>query len=181
MPRASTRSSSVTYCTENEGTPFRKNPGFTHGEEVPASRVLAAVKNSANHAQITSGVAFPAFHNNTVESHAVVSQQAAQKARSDKKGVWKIDRTTTGFVPTEAALGPKGTLVYPKFFRRVDKWKTQKPDAAAFIDWLKRQADGRKLVAGAELRPVPLWQLFQVVDKRRVAVPYDVAKLWFSE
>lgn len=106
---------------------------------------------------------------------------AARKARTAKAGVWKVDSTTTGFVPTKDALGIDGALAYPKFYRRVEKWKTAKPNARAFINGLKQQDDGKKLVQGAQPSPVRLWQLFEVASTRKVAVPYDVTRLWFSE
>lgn len=160
---------------------FRDNPGFHHGKEVSAAEVLAVLKSSANYVQAAKGWAFPAFYENTDETHAALFQKVSAKARAANKGMWTKDRTTTGFVPTKDALHSDGTLVYPKFYRRVQQWKTNKPNAAAFIKWLKVQADGKKLVQGALPSPVPLWRLFEVVSTTKVAVPYDVTRLWFSE
>ena len=160
---------------------FRDNPGFHHGKEVSAAEVLSVLKSSANYAQAAKGWAFPAFYENTDETHATLFQKVSAKARAAHKGLWIKDRTTTGFVPTKEALRSDGTLVYPKFYRRVQKWKTQTPNAAAFITWLKAQADGKKLVQGALPSPVPLWRLFEIVNTTKVAVPYDVTRLWFSE
>jgi len=36
-------------------------------------------------------------------------------------------------------------------------------------------------VQGAEFAPVALWKLFEPVGTKKVRVPYDVTKLWFSE
>lgn len=160
---------------------FTRNPGFKHGEEISAHAVGAVLKSSANYRQVSRGAAFPAFYDNTEESHAADFKIAADKARAAKKGVWADDMTTLGFVPNPDALGREGALIYPKFYRRVVKWKTAKPDAKAFVKWLKAQADGKKLVIGAARDPMPLWQLFEVRSKTLVAVPYDVTKLWFSE
>lgn len=60
-------------------------------------------------------------------------------------------------------------------------WPANQPNAKAFVAWLKKHKDGKKLVLGASRNPTPLWQLFEVVSTRKVAVPYDVTKLWFSE
>ena len=164
------------------GYVFRKNPGgFRHSQVVSASRILDVIRSSENYLQAARGWAFPAFYENTDESHAVLFAVAAARARKAKKPIWTQDETTTGFVPTKDALHVGGTLVYPKIYRRVQKWPGNKPDARAFINWLKKQADGKKLVQGAHRTPVPLWQLFEVVSARKVAVPYDVTKLWFSE
>jgi len=163
------------------GYVFHDNPGFSHGKVVSASDVEAVLGSSANYLQVTKGWAFPAFYQNTDETHAVVFQEAASKARSAGRGVWNADVTTTGFVPTKDALGAGGALVYPKFFRRVEKWKNAKPSASAFITWLKAQSDGKKLVHGVTTNAVPLWKLFVAVGAKKVAVPYDVTKLWFSE
>jgi endonuclease YncB( thermonuclease family) len=160
---------------------FTASPGFKHGAIVTAADVLGAIKASANYRQASAGWVFPAFYENTDETHAAVFQKAAAKARDGKKGVWSKDLTTVGFVPTATALGKNGTLVYPKFFRRVEKWKAAKPNAQAFINWLKTQADGKKPVQGAKPTPVPLWTLFERVSSQKVAVPYDVTRLWFSE
>lgn len=163
------------------GYVFRKNPGFKHGAIVASEAVLQHIRASENYKQALGGWAFPAFYDNTDETHAVRFASAARKARKAKKGVWAQDTTTTGFVPTAESLHPSGALVYPKFYRRVEKWPTPQADAAAFIDWLKKQADGKKMVLGAARTPMRLWQLFEVVSKTKVAVPYDVSKLWFSE
>lgn len=163
------------------GYVFRTNPGFTHGKLIPAAAVLDVLKSSGNYRQASRGWAFPAFYENTDETHAALFQKAAARARDARKGVWAVDATTVGFVPTKDALGIGGALAYPKFYRRVEKWKNAKPNAQAFIHWLKAQGDGKKLVQGALPAPVPLWKLFEAVGARKVAVPYDVTKLWFSE
>lgn len=160
---------------------FRNDPGFRHGEIVPASSILKVIGASANLLQASKGLAFPAFYENTDESHAAVVARAAEKARSGGRGVWAKDRTTTGFIPTKKDLGTAGALVYPKFYRRVEKWMSAKADAKAFIRWIKSQADGKKLVQGAEASAVPLWKLFEAVGANKVRVPYDVSRLWFSE
>lgn len=161
---------------------FRKNPGsFKHGEEISGHDLLAVLKKSANYRLTTVGGAFPAFYENTDEEHAALFQAAAESARTAQKGVWAADRTTTGFTPTSDALDADGSLVYPKFFRRVAKWKTAKPSSAAFISWLKKQADGKKLVEGAAPNRIALWRLFEPAGKTKVRVPYDVTRLWFSE
>jgi endonuclease YncB( thermonuclease family) len=175
----------ATHALDGNGRPlgylFRSNPGFTHGKEIPAEEVLSVIKSSANYMQASTGWAFPAFYENTDESHAALFKKAAEEARAAGKGVWAVDKTTTGFEPTKEALKPGGALIYPKFYRRVEKWTANKPDARAFINWLKSQSDGKKPVQGAFPYPVPLWRLFEVVSTRKVVVPYDVAKLWFSE
>lgn len=160
---------------------FRDNPGFTHGGIVTATAIEKVLKKSANYAQVTKSWAFPAFYENTDETHAAVFQVAAHKARTGGKHVWAADKTTKGFVPTKDALGTAGALVYPKFYRRVQKWKTAKPNAKAFIAWLKTQSDGKKLVDGATPNPIALWKLFEVASTTKVRVPYDVTRLWFSE
>lgn len=160
---------------------FTKSPGMKHGSEVSAARVGEMLASTANYRLVKAGDTFPAFYNNTEESHAVLFQEAARAARKARKGVWGSDKTTTGFVPTKDALGPKGTLAYPKFYRRVLEWKQAEPNGAAFIEWLKKQDGGKKLVYGAERHGIPLWKLFVVAGTNKVAVPYDVTKLWFSE
>jgi endonuclease YncB( thermonuclease family) len=160
---------------------FLTNPGFAHGAIVSAAQVRAKLKLSANYRQVAKGFAFPAFYENTDETHAVLFQDAAEKARAKRLGVWSADKTASGFTPTPAALAKGGALVYPKFYRRVAKWKTAKPSSSAFINWLKQQADGKKLVYGAQRDPIRLWQLFEPARAAKVKVPYDVTRLWFSE
>lgn len=163
------------------GYVFAKSPGFAHGTEVSAADLLPVITKSVNYTLARSGAAFPAYYSNTEESHAVAFQAAANEARKKKMGVWTGDLTTTGFVPTKEALGPSGSLVYPKIYRRVIEWKQARPDSAAFLAWIKKQSDGKKLVFGAAKDPVPFSDLFVAAGKKRVAVPYDVNKLWFSE
>jgi endonuclease YncB( thermonuclease family) len=124
---------------------FRNNPGFTHGRIESAEAIRSVLKKSANFKQVSTGWGFPAFYENTDETHAAVFQEEATQARKAGKNIWKFDETTKGFVPTKDDLDGDGALVYPKFFRRVEKWKEAKPNALAFIKWLKGQADGKKL------------------------------------
>lgn len=174
----------ATHAMDDKGRPlsyiFRANPGFTHGKIIAAADLVSVLKFSGNYSQASKGFAFPAFYSNTDENHAAVFQKAAEQARSAGRGVWKLDATVKGFVPTKDALHIGGALVYPKFYRRVEKWKEAKPNAKAFISWLKQQSDGKKPVQGAELAAVPLWKLFKVVSASKVAVPYDVTRLWFK-
>lgn len=163
------------------GYVFRSNEGFKHGEIISAAEVRSVVKASTNFHLVSKGWAFPAFYENTDETHATLFQEAASRARDDDAGVWSSDRTLSGFTPTKVALAKGGALVYPKFYRRVAKWKSPKASAAAFIKWLKGQSDGRKLVQGAQAQAIPLWQLFEPAGSSKVKVPYDVSKLWFSE
>jgi endonuclease YncB( thermonuclease family) len=165
---------------------FTENHGFTHGDEVPADDLLPVLKQTLNYKQVAKGAAYPAFYSNTDENHAAVFQAGAVAARERGAtaggwSVWADDATTTGFIPTPDELGKDGALVYPKFFRRVMKWDNPRPNGRAFINWLKRQSDGKKLVQGAEFDPLPLWKLFVPVGTKKVRVPYDVTKLWFSE
>lgn len=166
------------------GYVMKTDPGLKHGSEVPAEALQVLLRRTGNDAQVQSGAAFPAFYDNTDEAHALVFQAAAQRARKARRGVWSADATTQGFEPTPQALAgaaASGTLVYPKLYRRVADWPSPKPSSAAFIAWLKTRADGRKPVVGAERDPMPFWKLLVAVDARRVALPYDVAKLWWSE
>jgi hypothetical protein len=164
------------------GYVFASNPsGWKHGQIIPASEVLSSLKACENYRQVARGQAYPAFYQNSDEEHAVLFAKAASRARDASKGVWRTDQTTTGFIPVRAELLSGGALVHPKFFRRVEKWKSATPNARAFITWLKSQKDGKKLVSGAEFEPVELWKLFQAIDRSHVAVPYDTTKLWFSE
>jgi hypothetical protein len=163
------------------GYVMKTEPGLAHGSEVPASSLQPLLRRTGNHAQAQKGAAFPAFYDNTDEAHALVFQAAARRAREAGRGVWPLDRSTSGFTPTPKALGVGGTLVYPKVYRRVADWTNAKPDAAAFIAWLKTRSDGKKLVVGAQRAPTAFWKLFEAQGSRKVALPYDVLKLWWSE
>lgn len=163
------------------GYVFAQSQGLTHGDIISADDLLPLIKTSVNFRLASLGWAFPAFYENTDEAHAAVFQKTAEKARSKNKGIWAIDRTTVGFIPTPDALQSDGALVYPKFFRRVAKWKTARQSAQAFIAWLKTQEDGQKLVEGAAPTPIPVWKLFEKVNAKEVVVPYDVTRLWFRE
>lgn len=74
--------------------------GLAHGSEVSAAAVESLLKKTENYKQVRGGVVHPAFYENTDEGHALVFQQAAQMARKAGKGIWAVDVTTKGFVPT---------------------------------------------------------------------------------
>lgn len=160
---------------------FRADPGLEHGALVSAEELEPLLKSSTNYYLVANGWAYPSFYENTDEGHATHFQKAARKARDQGRGVWELDETATGFLPTPWGVGKEGALIYPKFFRRVAGWKTAKESSSAFIGWLKKQEDGKKYVEGAEPKPVQLWELFEPIGAKRVCVPYDVTRLWFRE
>jgi endonuclease YncB( thermonuclease family) len=158
---------------------FATSPGFDHGEIVPASKLAGRLKLSLNFRLVRSGEVYPAFYENTDEDHAALFRAAAVSARTANRGLWKHDMTARGFVPTGEALGKHGALIYPKFFRRVAKWKSATPNADAFLKWLGNSMDGKKLVDGAAPQSMKLVDIFEKVGKTKVRVPYDVSRLWF--
>jgi hypothetical protein len=66
---------------------------FKHAQIMSAADIAEVLKSSENYQQVAGGWAFPAFCDNTDESHAVTFAAAAVKARGGAgKVVWKQDQ-----------------------------------------------------------------------------------------
>ncbi|MBS0498321.1 MAG: hypothetical protein HRU77_09120 [Gammaproteobacteria bacterium] len=99
--------------------------GLEDGAETKLTTAL--LKNTYNYHAVESGLAYLGFYSGGLALETKTSLIAAyKKAKTARRGIWKLDKTRQFSVTTLDDLGPEqGALIYPKIFRRcVDalKW-----------------------------------------------------------
>lgn len=87
-------------------------------------------------------------------------RNAAEQARTAGLGVWAVDATARFPVTDQAALGPSGTLVLPKLFRRATDY-LRAPGGLTLPQWLAARPDEDDLVPVAGQGPVALHTLLE--------------------
>ena len=67
----------------------------------------ALLKSTLNYAMVASGDAYPLFYTSTPSLHRTLLREAAQKARTEKRGLWKLDSTASFALFDQASIGPQ--------------------------------------------------------------------------
>lgn len=143
------------------------------------------MRQSVNYAMVADGEAYPMFYSSNPYPHRVQLREAARAARSQRKGVWHLDRTAGFSLVNQESIGDGGILIFPKLFRRctdmlrtgesdLTKWLDQKPgeDDEVFLD-SHRKGD-------ADPAPVRLSSLISQ-DGTKVGIASDLTDLVFVE
>lgn len=76
------------------------------------------VAQSVNATLLRDGMAYPLAYDTQPDEHRALFAGLARAARSAGRGVWRLDRTPAFTLATEASIGPRGALIFPKLFRR---------------------------------------------------------------
>lgn len=145
----------------------------------------ALLRQTINFAMLVEGEAYPMFYSSNPYSNRVTLREAARSARSQRKGVWGLDRTASFALLDQESIGPAGVLVFPKLFRRctdmlrtgekdLRKWLSQgaSEDDQVFLD-SQRSGD-------ADPAPVRLSSLI-TQSGNKVGMDADLADLVFVE
>jgi endonuclease YncB( thermonuclease family) len=74
---------------------------------------------SANYHLLNTGLAYPTFYSKLYPDVRSQLAQAAQAARSANKGLWKEDKTSSGFVLESLKTITDEAVILPKLFRRL--------------------------------------------------------------
>lgn len=111
-----------------------------------AGRVIvtpAMIRQSVNYQLLLQGWAYPTFYEGLFGDLRDVFAQATRAARQAKRGVWKTDRTRSGFDYGAICPFPAGggQLILPKLFRRLYLYSNGRPALAGFSDWLRKHGD----------------------------------------
>jgi endonuclease YncB( thermonuclease family) len=76
------------------------------------------LSKTMNYFMLEEGMAFGLFYTSAPEDHRNYFRAIAEAARKAKKGVWSEDSSEDFVIDGQTSLGPEGTLIYPKLFRR---------------------------------------------------------------
>ena len=97
------------------------------------------LRKSLNYKLLASGNAYPLFYDTLFAALRTTFTDVATKARSDKRGLWTADKSTTGLKLKDDALLEQTGVIFPKLYRRLTSYFTSgQTDPAGFLPWLAK-------------------------------------------
>jgi endonuclease YncB( thermonuclease family) len=153
------------------------------GGGLPDDGVQAEVELSAtaNAALLRSGAAYGTFYASTAPELRDAMRGLAREARTAGLGVWPDDASRGFTLSSQASIGPEGSLILPKLFRRCTDYLRSRNSRETLSEWMGRmgdQQDDEVSVGGAA--PVRFRTLIsQAGDK--IALDADPLDLVFDE
>ena len=98
------------------------------------------LRRSLNYRSVASGHSYPLYYDSLFADLRATFSKAVAKARKDRVGVWRSDRTAKGVTAaSQADLEAKG-VVFPKLFRRLTSYLDAEPAGGidGFLPWLRK-------------------------------------------
>jgi endonuclease YncB( thermonuclease family) len=158
------------------------------GDELPADGAKTAVSaalvaRTANVALAASGAAYGTVYTDTDAAIRSALLAPARAARDAGLGVWAIDKTGGFDLRSQASIGPAGSLILPKLFRRCSDYLRTRMSGETLPAWLARQRSGTnptddRVFVGDATEPVFLSTLI-TQDGSRIALRADLLDLVF--
>jgi hypothetical protein len=156
-------------------------------EGLPASNDLVipveVLAQTVNAQMLVEGFAYPLLYSSTPVEHRSWLRTQAHAVRSKKLGVWAKDSSREyPLVDRTSICEEKGTLIYPKFFRRSIDYLKQLASGefkGDFASWLgATQGQNDQVIINDEMHT--LSQLFQHRDGK-ISCQTDVLDMVFIE
>ena len=137
----------------------------------------------ANLALALSGAAYGTFYATTEAPIREALLAPARAARDAGRGVWAVDASAGFELRSQASIGPDGSLILPKLFRRCSDYLRDRISGETLPEWLRRQRSGRNPQDDAVIVDGEQRFLSDVVrqDGRRVALTVDPLDLLFVD
>lgn len=99
------------------------------------------IKKSVNYKSIAEGHSYPTYYHGLFFDFREEFTKAVKKARKNKKGVWKLDKTNAGFQVKTLEDITENHLIMPKLFRRILEHIEHGGKIDNFIEFLKIKCD----------------------------------------
>jgi endonuclease YncB( thermonuclease family) len=96
---------------------FKGDSSQEDGSDIHFDKSL--LKKSANYHLISKGLVYPTFYSKLYPDIRKDLTAATEKARKEKKGLWELDKTNTGFVFENLETITEHVVILPKLFRRL--------------------------------------------------------------
>jgi endonuclease YncB( thermonuclease family) len=116
----------------------------------PNGRVIAyafregaeSIASSVNAAMLREGMAYPLAYDTQPPEHRALFAELARAARRARVGVWQHDKTAAFALATEASIGVRGALIFPKLFRRCVSYLGDRFHGfrGSLREWLEKEA-----------------------------------------
>jgi endonuclease YncB( thermonuclease family) len=153
------------------------------GDGLPPDGEQAEVdlQRTANAALLRSGAAYGTFYRSTAPGLRDGMRGLAREARTAALGVWPVDASGGFTLGSQASIGPEGSLILPKLFRRCTDYLRSRNSRETLPEWMQRmgdQEDDQVRVGGAA--PVRFSTLI-TQHGDRIALDADPLDLVFVE
>jgi endonuclease YncB( thermonuclease family) len=138
-------------CIDRFGRPvsylFPKKAPLTDGAVMDSSQL--PMEESINFKLAREGLVYPTFYTTTDRTFAEKIRAVVRRARSTKRGIWSIDRTSD-FSLWDVRTLQEDILIMPKLFRRLVAFIDSYADFAKLEDYMKKQRDNLQLWDGTK-------------------------------
>jgi endonuclease YncB( thermonuclease family) len=136
---------------------------------------------TANAEMLRTGDAYGTFYASTDADLRDAMRTLARTARSAALGVWPADASGGFALASQDAIGPDGSLILPKLFRRCTDYLRSRTAGETLPEWMERMGDRQDdLVSVAGAAPVRFRTLISQAGDR-ISLDADPLDLVFSE
>jgi endonuclease YncB( thermonuclease family) len=156
---------------------------FLLRDALPPDGVQAEVEldGTANAAMLRSGDAYGTLYGSTDPQLRDELRAIAREARTAGLGVWALDASRGFALASQDSIGPDGSLILPKLFRRCTDYLRSRNARETLPEWMERMGDSQDdLVSVAGAAPVRFRTLISQAGDR-ISLDADPLDLVFSE
>jgi endonuclease YncB( thermonuclease family) len=153
---------------------FPKNVPLTDGAVVDSASL--PVEESINFQLAREGLVYPTFYTTTDRVFAEKIRSVVSRARTTKRGIWSIDRTSD-FMLLDIRTLQEDNLIMPKLFRRLVGFYDNYSDFGKLADYMKKQKDNLVLWDGTKKKSLADLMSF---SGRRLQMKTPVEDILFS-
>jgi endonuclease YncB( thermonuclease family) len=144
-------------------------------------QVEVELDGTANAALLRSGAAYGTFYSSTDPELRTALRELAREARASELGVWPVDAGAGFALASQDSIGPDGSLILPKLFRRCTDYLRTRNARETLPEWMERMGDQQDdLVSVAGAAPVRFGTLISQAGDH-VSLDADPLDLVFSE
>jgi endonuclease YncB( thermonuclease family) len=145
------------------------------------SQAEVELDGTANAAALRSGDAYGTLYASTDPELRDELRAIAREARAGELGVWPRDASGGFVLVSQDSIGPEGSLVLPKLFRRCTDYLRSRNTRETLPEWMERMGDQQDdLVSVAGAAPVRFGTLISQAGDR-ISLDADPLDLVFSE
>jgi endonuclease YncB( thermonuclease family) len=134
------------------------------------------VEKSINFQLAREGLAYPTFYKTTDRVFAEKIRAVVARAKSTRRGIWSIDRTSD-FTIWDVSTLQDDILLMPKIFRRLVGFFDRYPDFSKLQEYMEKQKDNLELWNGTKHRSLAELMKF---SGRRIQMKTPVEDILFN-
>ena len=153
---------------------FPKNAKLTDGAVMDSSEL--PIDDSLNFQLAREGLVYPTFYTTTDRVFAEKIRAVVARARTTKRGIWSIDRTSD-FTLLDIRTLQEDNLIMPKLFRRLVGFYERYAEFEKLEEYMKKQRDNLVLWDGTKKKSLADLMTF---EGRRLRMNTPVEDILFS-